>query len=175
MATIQLKASVTIVDEWGTEASTAMYAQASDTHTLASLDAEIADWITAIDAVTGGYIKAARVEIIPALPGGVKTAGQVVAGSRVEQNGGFGFEVSGTSKKYTTYIPALLDDSTVLNGDRIVLTSTQPAGVLIAILTTVGTVLTWLSEHNQQITGFIDAFVAFHKKRKQLQRSSYEV
>jgi hypothetical protein len=118
-------------------------------------------------------IKQARVTLFPALPGGVKAA--AAAGSRVEQTGVLGFLATGSDKRYSAAIPALSNGATVLNGDRIVLTVTDPIGLLIKILTTVGTVLSWCNEHYQLIQKFVDALVSYRKKRKQLQRSSFEV
>lgn len=173
MATVPVRVSATIVDEWGIEAATAMYAQADDTQTLAGLDTEVGSWVSAVDAATDGYIKSARITLFPALPGGVKAS--AAAGSRVEQTGELGFNAAGSTKRYSAAIPALSNGATVLAADRIVLTVSDPIGLLIKILTTVGTVLTWCNEHYQLITKFIDALVAYRKKRKQLQRSSFEV
>lgn len=173
MAEVPVRISATIVDEWGIEASTAYYAQANDAETLAALDTEVSAWTTAIDGVTAGYIKSVRVTLFPTLPGGIKTA--AASGSRVEQTAVLGFVSTGSSKRASFDVPAVSNGATVLSGDRIVLTSVDPVGVLVTILTTVGTVLTWCNQHNQQITAFVDALVAFHKKRKQLQRSSFEV
>jgi len=172
MATIPVRVSVTVVDEWGTEASTDQYAQCSDTNTVAAMETEVTAWINAIDAITSGYIKNVRLTLFPSLPTGVKSA--AASGSRVEQTGLLGFNANGTAKRYTFDIPSISDGATVLNGDRVVLTALDPVAVLIAILTTVGTVLTWCNEHNQQINKFIDTMVGFHKKRKQLQRSSFQ-
>ncbi len=173
MAEVPVRISATIVDEWGIEASTAFYAQASDAETIAALDTEVSAWTTALDGVTNGYIKQVRVTLFPTLPGGVKTA--AATGSRVEQTAVLGFVSTGSSKRASFDVPAVSDGATVLSGDRIVLTAVDPVGVLIAILTTVGTVLTWCNQHNQAITAFVDAMVAFHKKRRQLQRSSFEL
>lgn len=173
MAQVPVRVSATIVDEWGIEASTAFYATADDTQTIAGLDTEVAAWVTALDGASDGVIKQARVTLFPALPGGVKAS--AVAGSRVSQSGELGFLAAGSSKKYSASIPALSNDGTVLAADRIVLTVGDPVGLLINLLTTVGTVLHWCNEHYQDIQKFVDAFVAIHKKRKQLQRSSFEV
>lgn len=173
MAQVPVRVSATIVDEWGIEASTAMYATADDSQTLAGLDTEVNAWVTALDNATDGVIKQSRVTIFPALPGGIKAA--AAAGSRVEQTGELGFVATGSSKRYSASIPALSNGATVLAADRIVLTVADPIGLLITILTTVGTVLHWCNEHYQQIQKFIDALVAYRKKRKQLQRSSFEV
>lgn len=173
MTTVPVRISATIVDEWGIEASTSFNADADDTKTLAALDTEVSAFLTALDGTTDGLLKSARVTILPALPGGIKTA--AAAGSRVEQTGVLGFSTSGTNKRYSVDIPALSNGSTVLSGNRIVLTGIDPIGVLIGILTTVGTVLRWTNAHSQDIQAFIDALVAFHKKRRQLQRSSFEV
>jgi len=173
MAQVPVRVSATIVDEWGIEASTAMYATADDTQTLAGLDTEVNAWVTALDNATDGVIKQSRVTIFPALPGGIKAA--AASGSRVEQTGELGFLAAGSSKRYSAAIPALSNGATVLAADRIVLTVSDPIGILIKLLTTVGTVLSWCNEHYQLIQKFVDALVAYRKKRKQLQRSSFEV
>jgi len=173
MAQVPVRISATVVDEWGIEASAPFYGQANDASTIAAMETELSAFLTALDATTDGYIKSARLTLFPSLPTGIKTA--AAAGSRVEQTGLLGFSASGTSKRYTADIPALSNGATVMSGDRIVLTGVDPIGVLVALLTTVGTVLKWCNAHNQQITQFIDALVAYHKKRKQLQRSSFEL
>jgi cell shape-determining protein MreC len=173
MAEQPVVVSMTFVDEWGTEASAPFYAQADDTKTIAALVTEAQALVSAVDATSDAYLRRMRLELFPALPGGVKTA--AATGARIEQTGLLGFTATGTSKRYSATIPAISNGATVLSGDRIVLTGVDPVGVLIAILTTVGTVLKWCNAHNQQIVDFIDALIAFHKKRKQLQRSSYEV
>ena len=173
MAQVLVRTSVTVRDEWGTEASSAFYAQAADTNTLAALATEVATFVEAFDDMTDGVVLSNRVTLFPALPTGMKTS--PVAGSRVEQTGLLGFSATGSSKGYSGAIPALSNDPTVLTTDRIVLFATAPAGGLIFILTTIGTVLAWCNEHGQQITAFIDALVSFRKKRKQLQRSSFEL
>jgi len=150
-----------------------MYATADDTQTLAALDTEVGQWAAALDNTTDGYLKQIRCTIFPALPTGVKAS--AASGSRVEQTGELGFLATGSSKRYTAAIPALSNGATVLASDRIVLTVSDPIGLLITILTTVGTVLKWCNEHYQEIQKFIDAVVAYRKKRKQLQRSSFEV
>lgn len=173
MARVPVRISATIVDEWGIEASTALYATADDTQTLAGLDGEVNAFVTALDNSTDGVIKQARVTIFPTLPTSVKAA--ALAGSRVEQTGELGFLATGSSKRYSAAIPALSNGGTVLAADRIVLTVSDPIGLLIRILTTLGTVLHWTNEHYQEIQKFLDALVAYRKKRKQLQRSSFEV
>jgi len=166
--------SATIVDKWGIEASAPFYALVDDSKTVAAMLAEADAFWSALDLCTDGYIRRVRLELVPAIPGGVKTAA-VATGATVEQTGLLGFSATGTSKRYSGTIPAISDGATVLSADRIVLNTVDPVGALIFILTTVGTVLKWANEHNQQITAFVDALVSFRKKRKQLQRSGFEV
>jgi predicted N-acyltransferase len=173
MARVPVRISATIVDEWGIEASTALYATADDSQTLAGLDGEVSAFVTALDNSTDGVIKQARVTVFPVLPTGIKAT--AAAGSRVEQTGEIGFLATGSAKRYTAAIPALSNGATVLAADRIVLNVVDPIGLLIKILTTLGTVLHWTNEHYQEIQKFLDALVAYRKKRKQLQRSSFEV
>ena len=169
--TVPVVVSYTVEDEWGIKASSAAYALADPTKTITQLEAEVSAYIAAVDGVTDGVITENRVSIQPALPGGIKTAAK--SGSRVEQTGLLGFRASGTSKRYSLDVPALSNTSTVLSGDRIQL-SAGVVTTLLAILTTAATVFAWCNEHSQQISSFLDALIAFHKKRKQLQRSSFE-
>ena len=179
MAEQPVVVSATIVDAWGIEASAPFYAQADDAQTIAALLVEAGNFFRALDATTDGYIKKVRIELLPVLgtgPGDMTGLSTSPSGtSRVEQTGLLGFSATGSTKRYTAAIPALSDGATVLVGDRIVLTAIDPVGVLIGLLTAAATVLKWCNEHNQQIVAFIDALVAFRKKRKQLQRSSFEV
>lgn len=173
MARVPVRISVTVKDEWGIDASSAFYATADDSQTLAGLDTEVGSFVSAVDALTAGVITQARATIFPSLPTTVKAL--AASGSRVEQTGELGFLATGSSKRYSAAIPALANGATVLSGDRIVLTAADPAANLILILTTLGTVLHWCNEHYQEIQKFVDAVVAYRKKRKQLQRSSFEV
>jgi len=177
MATVPVRVSATIVDAWGIESSTSFYAEADDTQVIADLDTEVGAWISALDNASDGVIRSARVTLFPTIPGDVKASAvnPTAGGALVEQVGALGFNAAGSSKRYSAYIPAVSNGATVLSGDRIVLSAVDPIGVLVKLLTTVGTVLTWCNEHYQEISKFIDALVAFHKKRKQLQRSSFEV
>jgi len=169
----QAVVSATIVDELGIEASAPFYALLDSTQTLASIMTQVNAFWTALDLTTDGYMRKVKLEIVPAVPTGVKTA--AAAGSRVEQTGLLGFSASGTTKRYSGAIPALSNGSTVFNAGKIALVTSDPVGALITILTTVATALEWINDHGQAISGFVDALVSFRKKRRQLQRSSFEV
>src|ERR1035437_4513607 len=173
MARVPVVVSATIVDEGGIKASTALYATADNTQTIASLDTEVNAMISAIDAATDGVIREARVTIFPVLPTGIKAS--AAAGSRVEQLGLLGFNATGSNNRYTADVPALSNGATVVVGDRIVLEVVDPIGLLNNLLTVLGTALHWTNEHYQEIQKFLDALVAYRKKRKQLQRSSFGV
>lgn len=177
MATVPVRLSATIKDSSGIDASTAFFAQADDTQTLAALDTEVAAWVTALDNCTDGVITEARATLFPALPGGIKASAVTdsAGGSDAEKIGLLGFAVSGTTKRYSVAIPAISNGATVVSNDRIVLTVTDPVGLLIKILTTVGTVLSWCSDHNQLLTKFVDALIAYRRKEKERRRSSFEV
>ena len=169
----QIVVSATLVDELGIEASAPFYALADSSQTLAAIMTQAQDFWVALDACTDAYMRKVKVEIVPAVPTSVKTA--AVTGSRVEQTGLLGFNATGTTKRYSGAIPALSNGSTVFNAGKIVLVTSDPVGQLITILTTVVTAIAWINDHGQQINAFLDALVSFRKKRKQLQRSSFEV
>lgn len=169
----QAVVSATIVDELGIEASAPFYALLDSGQTLAAIMADVNAFWAALDLCTDGHMRKVKLEIVPALPTGVKTA--AVAGSRVEQTGLLGFSATGTTKRYSGAIPALSNTTSVFNAGKIVLVTSDPVGALITILTTVATAIAWLNDHGQEISAFVDALVSFRKKRKQLQRSSFEV
>lgn len=166
---IPFVASATLVDSWGIEASAPAYGLADGAQTLASVVAAANEYFAALDGASDAMIRRTRIEIVPALPTGVKTA--AAAGAKVEQTGLFNFDAAGTSKRYALAVPAISDGEMV--GDRLTLGAGGIA-VLIAVLTTVYTALVWCNDHSQEITKFVDALVSFRKKRKQLQRSSFE-
>jgi hypothetical protein len=170
--TLPVRVSVTVKDAWGIEASSCAYALADPTKTLTQLEADVTAFLTTLDATTDAIISRCQVSILPVLPTTLKTT---LGTALVEQTGLLGFSAAGSTKRYSYAIPAISDGGTVLSGDRMVMTSGDPIPVLIAFLTTVQTVLAFANAHNQEISAFIDALVSFHKKRKQLQRSSYEV
>ena len=176
MATVNygVRVSATIKDSWGIEASTAAYANLEvDTATIADVVSDWSDWVSALDNATDGQIIRSDISISPSLPGDVK--GSPVSGSRVEQTGLLGFSATGTTKRYSFPIPALANGASVLSGDRMVMTSGFPIPALEDVLTTAGAALTWCNDHHQEISAFLDALISFRKKRKQLQKSSYEL
>lgn len=177
--TVPVEMSVTIVDEWGIDASAPYYAMVDPASTIGQVEAFLAQLVTSIDAASDGQITKNRLTLFPALPSGIKSSPAV--GSRVEQTGLLGFNSVGatvgsaTTKRFSETIPALSNGNTVLVGDRMVLTAADPIANLILLLTTISTILVWCNNHSQQLTQFKDALVAFRKKRRQLQRSSFEV
>ena len=167
--------SATIVDSWGTEASAPAYALIDPAQTLSSIVTQAQAYVSALDGVTDGYIRKMHIQIVPALPSGLKT-GAVATGAKVEQTGVVNFSVTGSSKRYGYAIPAVSDGQ--LTGDRIDATvfGTASANMdaLLLLLTSVFTALVWANEHSQQIAAVKDALVSFRKKRRQLGRSSLE-
>lgn len=169
MANVPLHFSATIRDGLGTEATTTAYLNPADTTTLAVLVGDLGTWLSDLDAVTDGLIRASRIEIVPALPGGLKTStGATFAASRVEQTGVLNFSATGTSRKEGMVIPAI-SNSAIVAG-KVDLTN--------AAITALITLLTsgpYTNPYNQALVALLDAILSFRKKRKQLQRSSFEV
>jgi hypothetical protein len=169
MANIPLHFSARIVDGLGTEATTTAYLSPADTTTLADLVTSLGTWLTNVDAVTDGLIRDTRIEIKPGLPGGLKTAtGATFQASRVEQTGTLNFSVAGSTRKDGVVIPAI-SNSAIVSGK---LDLTNAAIQALITLLTNGN---YTNPYNQVIVGLLDAILSFRKKRKQLQRSSFEV
>jgi hypothetical protein len=114
MANVPLHFGATIEDGLGRRKSTDVYLDIVDTTTLAVLAGDLGTWLTDLDAISAGYIVASRVEIKPAMPGGLKTAtGASVAASRVAQVGIFRFSATGTTAQWSSDVPALANSMIV--------------------------------------------------------------
>src|ERR1035437_2842563 len=91
--TLAVRLEATIIDELGVQAETSVYAlidpTASFTTVLTQLNARLAD----LAACTDGQIVGSELEVLPAVPGGLKAA--PVALSRVEQTGMIAFSATG--------------------------------------------------------------------------------
>lgn len=169
MANVPLHFSATIRDGLGTEATSRAYLNLSDTTTLAALVSDLGTWLADLDAVTDGLIRGTRIEITPALPGGLKTAtGATFQASRVEQTAVLNFSATGTSRKEGMEIPAV--SNAAISAGKLDLTNAA-----IAALITLLTNGNFTNPYNQVLVALLDAILSFRKKRKQLQRSSFEV
>src|SRR5579872_817764 len=169
MANIPLHFSATIRDGLGTEATTQAYLNVPDSTALSALVGDLGTWLTDLDAVTDGLIRGTRIEITPALPGGLKTStGATFQASRVEQTAVLNFSATGTARKEGFSIPAVSNSAIVAGKVDLANTAIQ---ALITLLS--GGLYT--NPYNQALVALLDAILSFRKKRKQLQRSSFEV
>lgn len=170
MATLQVQCNYNVVDELGTEASVLTYFDAADTISLAQAVADFQTLGTAIAAVTGAVVKKGRVAVM--LPF-TDSKGTPAAGSRIEQSAVFNFSNGSTTRRQGIVIPAVSDS--LISGGKIGLSGA--VSTLIALLST-GTTLATLVPTNaafQVLTTLYDAFLSFRKRRRQLDRSSYEL
>lgn len=167
-----IQISARIRDAWGTETSTLIYGQMDSTEDLSAVDALAQSVLGALDGCTDGQIIGAHVTV-PILLTGVKTA--ATPGSRVEQTGLLGFSATGTTRRFTLAIPSVANG--IMDVDRITLTVGSPANILVThLLNPVGNMtFNGCNAHNQTLTDLVDASVSTRKKRRQLQRSSFEV
>ncbi len=164
MGNVQMLFSAPMRDARGQTAPARSYLTLADTTTLAQLLDTLASWGTDIQDLSDAEIQSMQVRITTAnLAGGPARGGLAV----IEQTGVIGFRAAGTSKRYSLYIPAF--SNLELSGDRIDLGSSN---LLNLVAEQTGGVFT--NEVGQDLTGFAGASLAFHKFRKQLQRSSFE-
>jgi len=163
----------TILDELNIQAETSVYALVDPTASFDTIITQFNAWLTDLDACTDGQIIGAELEVLPALPGGLKTA--PVALSRVEQTGMLAFTAAGDTHQWATAIPALSNSPTVINGGKIVTTPGAPAQVLAALLAGGGTAaLAWTNAVNQALTAATSALISFRKYSHQMVQETYE-
>ena len=171
--TLAVRMEATIVDELGIQAETSVYALVDPSTSFTTILAQLNTWLADLDACTDGQIIGAELEVLPALPGGLKTA--PVAGSRVEQTGILAFDAAGDIHQWASAIPALSNGGTVISGGKIVLTVGSPVQVLSALLAGGGTAqLEWTNAVNQPLTTATSALISFRKYSHQMVEATYE-
>lgn len=106
-ASVPLRLSATVQDERGIKANVNAHVFIDPAQTVTAIDTALAAWVVALDAITGGQVIRNSASIIPALPGGIKSA--PVAGSEVEEVATFDFTQSGTPYHYGNVVPSFLE------------------------------------------------------------------
>lgn len=158
MANVTMHFSATLQDGLTRTKSTDVYTTLVDTTTLAQLAAAYGTWVTDLDAITDGFVKHGKVEIVPALPGGIKTVtGGSVATSRVAQVGIFRFSATGSTHQWSSVVPSF-SDSLIVN-DAI-----DPTGT--ATYTGLLTGGTYTNPENQTLLALTKTLIRFRKANK---------
>jgi hypothetical protein len=174
MANANVRFSASLVDELGTSASTTAYGVVPDTVTLAQILTAQGAWIDALDAVTAGAITGGRVDLVTPAKATDKGAGagKPAAGSRVEQTGVINYKNSVNNHRWGEAIPSLADG--MISGGKLNLAD---AAVIAfnALLTGALAGGTYTNPYLQAISGVKDAILSFRERRRQLQRSSFEL
>jgi|ERR1035437_3288353 hypothetical protein len=172
--TLAVRLEATIIDELGVQAETSVYALVDPTASFTTVLAQLNAWLADLDACTDGQIVGSELEVLPALPGGLK--GAPVALSRVEQTGILAFTATGDIHQWAAAIPALSNSGTVVSGGKIVLTPGAPANVLATLLASGGTAsLGWTNAVSQALSAFTSALISFRKYNFQLARQTFEI
>jgi len=171
--TLQIRFEATVLDELNVKATANAYVLVDPTASFSTIITQLNTWLSNLDACTDGEIIGVEMEVVPALPGGLKPS--PLAGSRVEQTGLLTFNATGSTHLWSFPIPALSNGSTVLSGGKIVLTPGSPANVLYTLLAGGGTAaLEWTNNAQQAITAFASALLSFRDHTRQLSRITYE-
>ncbi len=171
--TLAVRMEATIIDEMDVQAETSVYALVDPTTSFDTILTQFNSWLTDLDACTDGQIIGAELEVLPALPGGLKTA--PLALSRVEQTGILAFDAAGDTHQWATAIPALSNGITVTDMGKIVTTPGSPAQTLAALLAGGGTAdLAWTNANSQALTAATSALISFRHYPHQLEQITYE-
>jgi hypothetical protein len=162
-----------VLDELGVEAPAQAFANVDPTASFDDVLTVLNTWLADVDACTDGQIIRAQLNVIPALPDGLKSA--AAAGSRVEQLGIWQFTATGTAHVEQYVVPALSNGPTVTNLGRIVLTSGSPGANLKNLITGGGTAaLEWTNAWQQAIASFASALISFRRAGGELGRATFE-
>jgi hypothetical protein len=161
--------SYSIVDALGTRASKIDYAMVDPATTVAQLITELQAEAALLDTIAGGQITSSALSLVH-VPTGLKNApgGQ----SRVEQTALFNFGNAVTSRRYGDAVPSF-DSSRIVAG-KIDLAD-QDVINYVTSLHTAWTLGAFTNASYQVLTGLVDAFISFRKRRQQLTRSSFEL
>ena len=171
--TLIVRMEATIVDALDIQAETSVYALIDPSASFSDVLALQNTWLADLDSCTDGQVIGTELEVLPALPAGLKSV--PVSTSRVEQTGMLSFSATGDTHHWATAIPALSDGATVVSGGKIVITPGAPAQVLAALLAGGGTAaLEWTNATSQAIASFYKALISFRRYSHQMVQASYE-
>jgi hypothetical protein len=156
--------SARLVDGNGRSRATQAYYEIDDSITLGTLLGHLSAWGADIKAVSDATLTQVSLSAIDK----TFTVTPKTGGAPIEQTGLLNFIATGSTRRWALAIPAFSNSKMV--GDRIDLTNG-------AVTTLLGDMTggAFTNDHYQAITTFAGALVSFRKKRKQLQRSSFEV
>jgi len=163
LANVTAQFSATIIDEAGIKANVLAHLLISDASTVAALDTALNAWITDLDAITGGQVIRSAAKVIPALPGGIKSA--PVAGSEVEEVVTFDFTQTGVPYHYGNTVPAFLE--TLETADHKPDLSATPVSDYTTLLTSAVLGGTYTGLGNDALAALSYAFLPTRKHRKQ--------
>lgn len=167
--TAPAQVSVSIVDELGTTSTSLQHVMVDPTAPLAALAATAQAYASTLDAVISGRITDVRATLLPGLPAGLKAAAAV--GSRVEQTAVLNFIDQVSPKKWGSAIPSIAD-AMITNG-KINLTNAA-IEALVVLITTPTATAAFATPVRTVLHQAVDIFLSFRKRRKQLNRSSFE-
>jgi len=171
--TLPIRFEATIVDELNIQAETSAYVLVDPTASFADIQTQLNAWLADLDACTDGQIIGSEMEVLSALPSGLKSA--AVAGSRVEQTGLLAFSATGDTHQWSEAIPALSNSSAVTSGGKIVITPGSPANTLYSLLAGGGTAaLAWTNATQKALSAFTKALISFRRYRHQMVEATYE-
>lgn len=154
--------SASVIDGLGSRKTVEAYANPTD---LTGEPAGLNAWLALLDGVIDGVIVDSHLRVNPVLPGTLATSARVNFGqSRVEQNGEFRFNLTGTPKHYTQAVPAFAY-ANISNG--------KPNLTAVAPYTTLMLGDGFTSPDGLPLSTLYGAFLGTRKVRRQLQRSSF--
>jgi hypothetical protein len=164
--------SFTVQDDLGTKANMTLYYLLDPTKTIADL---VTDWqaeATLAVAILGGKLihGTARIVLTPS----ADQSSKPISSSRVEQTAVFDETNASNPRIYGIAVPSIADSK--ITGGVINLADTDVAAFVTSLSAASGT-STSEPTSNQflVLNGLRDAFLSFRKRRKQLERSSYEL
>ena len=164
MATAHVRYSVTLRDSVGVEASTYANVALTDTTTVADMIADYLIWEGDVEAASDCATIRGSVTILPAVG---PAEGKPVAGSSVEKVAIVNFTTDDSPHRYGFEVPGLA--ASLLTG-RTIKVDTGALRVLIDLMKAAP----FTNPYTQTITAFSDAFLAFRKRRKEVERATIE-
>lgn len=169
LATQQGHVSVVYLDSLGVKTAVPYYVNIDDSKTVAAALGEVGSLAGALDAVSDSKIVETTLHIGGPLPGAGKSA--PVAGSLNNRGEILNFKQTGIPDKYGVLIPAIALSK--LTGARLNLSDTDVTN-LLTLLTTAGTVFTYVSNVFRVLATLIDSLLSIRKHRKPDSRVSFE-
>lgn len=169
MATVLGVLSAHIVDSYGIPGQSSVFVSIDDAQTLATIAADVEEYVDQVDPLTGGIITEATLKLT--FPGDGLAPSAAVGD--IEKGALFNFSNATDSYLQGQLIPDV--KASILNASGLIDLTNANVLTWITWMTTAHTAITVVTKGVRALSALVDALITFRKHRKPLSRKTKEL